>query len=636
MAVKRILYAALFVVVLPALLVWWARDTAAVVRLPALPWFWGIPLIAGGVCLMLAGTTALWLRGGGLPMNAFPPPRYVGSGVYAWLSHPIYVGFTAFVAGVAILAGSASGLWLVTPVVALGSAALVLGYERHDLRARFGDQLRTPRLTLAADSEERPSAWDRVSCYVLVLAPWVVLYEAISVLGVPRDARSAFLGFEHRLPVIEWTEIFYASVYPMTALAPLIAATRRDLRRFSLRVLFAMAFVFPIFLTLPLVAPPRPFSPHTPLGFALAWERTLDTPAEAFPSFHVLLAVIAAEVYASRTRRLKLLWRAWAAGVAVSCITTGAHALVDVLAGFVVAALLMRSEMVWERVRAAAEAIANSWHEWRMGPIRVINHGLYAGIGSFVALLIAGAFAGPAGTGLILMVACTGLVCAGLWAQYIEGSSRLLRPFGFYGGLLGVVIGSLAAPLFSADPWLPLAAFSVAGPWVQSLGRLRCLVQGCCHGRPAPKDIGIRHIHPRSRVCRLTEWKGLPLHPTPLYSILWNVVVAAATMRLWALHAPLSLISGVYLILGGMGRFVEEAYRGEPQTPILARLRLYQWIAIATVFAGIALTTIPTAASPAPHLRWGLVAPAIGFGLLTAFALGVDFPSSNRRFARLT
>src|SRR5450759_1460353 len=26
--------------------------------------------------------------------------------------------------------------------------------------------------------------------------------------------------------------------------------------------------------------------------------------------------------------------------------------------------------------------------------------------------------------------------------------------------------------------------------------------------------------------------------------------------------------SGVYLILSGMGRFVEEAYRGEPQTPV--------------------------------------------------------------------
>jgi hypothetical protein len=469
----------------------------------------------------------------------------------------------------------------------------------------------------------------------MVLAPWVALYEAIAALGVPPDAHSAFLPFEHRLPVIEWTEAFYASAYPLAALAPLVAASRRDLRRFSVRVLLAMALVFPLYLAFPLIAPPRPFSPHTPLGFMLAWERALDTPAEAFPSFHVILSLLAAEAFASRMPRLRIFWRAWAGAVAASCVTTGMHALIDVLAGFVVAVLIMRAEAVWERLRAAAEMIANSWKEWRVGPVRVINHGAYAGLGSFVALAIAGAFAGRQNGGVVLMVACCGLVGAGLWAQYIEGSPRLLRPFGFYGAVVGVSLGSLAAPLMSASPWLPLAAFSVAAPWVQSLGRLRCLVQGCCHGRPAPKEIGIRHTHARSRVCRLTEWRGLPLHPTPLYSILWNAVVALATMRLWSLHAPLSLIAGVYLILGGLGRFVEEAYRGEPQTPIVARLRLYQWIAVGTILAGIALTVLPSAAAPAPQFCAGLLVPAACFGLVTALAMGVDFPESDRRFARL-
>jgi len=436
--------------------------------------------------------------------------------------------------------------------------------------------------------------------------------------------------------VIEWTEPFYASAYPLAALAPLVAGTSRDLRRFSVRVLLAMAVVFPIYLALPLIALPRPFSPHTPLGFLVAWERTLDTPAEAFPSFHVILSVLAAEVFVSRLPRLKLLWRAWAAAVAASCVATGMHGIADVAAGFVVAALVMRAEALWGRLRAAAQALANSWKEWRFGPIRLINHGFYVGLGSSVGLAIAGALAGRGDGGLILLCAFSGLLFAGLWAQYIEGSSRLLRPFGYYGGVLGVVLVSLAAPMFFVSPWLPLAAFSVAAPWVQSLGRLRCLVQGCCHGRPAAKEIGIRHKHPRSRVCRLTEWRGLPLHPTALYSILWNALVAVATLRLWAIHAPLSLIAGRYLILGGLGRFVEEAYRGEPQTPILARLRLYQWIAIATVLAGIAITTVPTGPAPAPEFHWGLLIPAACFGLATAFAMGVDFPESNRRFARLT
>jgi len=41
--------------------------------------------------------------------NAFPPPRYVSSGVYGLFSHPIYLGFSLVCIGAAIAAGSASG-----------------------------------------------------------------------------------------------------------------------------------------------------------------------------------------------------------------------------------------------------------------------------------------------------------------------------------------------------------------------------------------------------------------------------------------------------------------------------------------------------------------------------------------------
>jgi hypothetical protein len=87
---------------------------------------------------MLLGMLSLWKYGGGLPMNAFPPPKYVRGGLYALIPHPIYGGFVLTCGGVAIFFGSSSGLLLVTPSVAMASAALVLGYELPDLRGRFG------------------------------------------------------------------------------------------------------------------------------------------------------------------------------------------------------------------------------------------------------------------------------------------------------------------------------------------------------------------------------------------------------------------------------------------------------------------------------------------------------------------
>jgi protein-S-isoprenylcysteine O-methyltransferase Ste14 len=634
-ALRKALYGALFVVALPLLLVAWARATASVIPLaaPFTPWV-GLAASAAGLALMLSGTAALWLHGGGLPMNAFPPPRYVTRGIYRLVAHPIYIGFSMLVAGVAVAMRSGSGFWLVSPAAMLGCAALVLGYERDDLIRRFG-YLPRPLIRLAADAPTAPSVSERISWYLLVLIPWLILYEAVRALGAPPDARIAHLPFEARLPVLEWTEIFYFSIYPLTCAAPFVAGSRRDLRRFSIRGLVAMAVVFPLYLAVPLIAPPRPFTPHCPLGALLVWERAIDTPAAAFPSFHVIWALLAAEAFAGRMPRLKWLWRGWAVLVSASCVTTGNHAVVDVAGGFGVVALVASGTKVWGLLRRATERIANSWKEWQWGGVRVINHGAYAGVGSFLALAIVGELVGPGHGAAVLLTGVCSLVCAGLWAQYIEGSPRLLRPYGYYGGVIGVALGAFAGPLLATSAWLLLAAYSVAGPWVQSLGRLRCLVQGCCHGRPAPKEIGIRYRHPRSRVCRLSEWKDVPLHPTPLYSILWNGYIALAMMRLWSLHASLSLIAGLYLILTGLGRFVEEAYRGEPQTPVYAGLRLYQWVAIATVLAGALVTAAHAAPPPAPQFRWEPLVPAAAFGLLTTLALGVDFPNSNRRFARL-
>jgi prolipoprotein diacylglyceryltransferase len=268
--------------------------------------------------------------------------------------------------------------------------------------------------------------------------------------------------------------------------------------------------------------------------------------------------------------------------------------------------------------------------------VRIINHGLLAGIGTFIGVNIVGWLIGPMHLLSILIVAFSGLVVSALWAQFIEGSPKLLRPYGYYGGVVGAIFGALVASFLGTNVWLLLASFCVAGPWIQSFGRLRCLIQGCCHGREASPQIGIRYSHPRSRVCRLSNLTGVPIHPTPVYSILWNVIIAFVVTRLWFLHASFSLIAGMYLILTGLGRFVEEAYRGEPQTPVFGGLRLYQWIAILSVVAGAVLTAVrATGEVPVPCFSWESLIAGLGFGLFTWFALGVDFPDSNKRFARL-
>jgi membrane-associated phospholipid phosphatase/protein-S-isoprenylcysteine O-methyltransferase Ste14 len=636
-SVGKILYALFFCAALPAGLVAWAAASGPSVGLPAVgsPAI-GAALAACGALVMLSGMAALVVYGKGLPMNAYPPERYVARGVYRLTPHPIYTGFSLACVGVAVATGSAAGLWLVSPVVILGCVALVQGFEKQDLERRFPSASPRPLIALPADEPGAPSLADRLSVVVLVFLPWLLLYEAVALIGAPPDAVAAYLPFEHALPVVEWTEAIYASAYPFALLAPLVARTKRDLRRFAVLGAIATGLVTLLFVSVPLVAPPRPFEPAGWLGELLLVERAYDTPAAAFPSFHVVWALLAAWLYARSFPAARALWWGWAALVSASCVTTGMHAIVDVVGGALFFAFLVRVDAAWERARSLAERVANSWREWRVGPVRVINHGVYGGVGALVGLSIAGTLLGPRALAPMLVVAASSLVAAAIWAQAVEGSPSLLRPYGWYGGVLGALVGAWISAWLGADPWLLLAAFSVAAPWIQSAGRLRCLVQGCCHGREADARIGIRYTHPRSRVCRLAHLTGVPVHPTPLYSILWNVVVGILVARLWLVHAPLPMIVGVYSILAGLGRFVEESYRGEPQTPIRAGLRLYQWMAVASVVAGAILTTVRGAArAPDVAWNWESLVVAACFAVLACAALGVDFPESNRRFARL-
>ena len=582
----KALYGSLFAIVVPLLLALWGHASERLVNAPAMRSVpVGTTLLGTGALLVLAGWLALWRHGGGLPMNAFPPPRLVTHGVYGVVAHPIYVGFSLICLGASIASGSASGLWLVTPAVVLGVIALVLGYEGHDLDARFGPDRGSPLFGLPPATDE-PASWGRrVSALLMGVVPWA----AMTLVNAHLVEIPGFIA---------------------AASAPLAARTSRDLRPLVLRSLLAMPLIFPLHWLIPSVS----------------------------PSFFVILALFAADMWTVRapavarhvTRAL-----AWAFAAGVDFLT-GRADLAGVAASTVAYVVVVHADVLWEGLRSMSERIANSWSEMKLGRMRIINHGKWGGLAAFGGITILAMFVGPGHAAGLAVCAAGTLLGAGIWAQTIEGSPVLSRPFGFYGGVLGYCVGALAGPLVGSPTWLLLGAMAVAGTFIQGVGRLRCLVQGCCHGSPTSPTIGIRYHHPRSRVCLLAHLEGVPIHPTPLYSLLWNAVTFVVVTKLWSCHVALPLLCGVYLLLNGLGRFCEEAYRGEPQTPIFARLRLYQWVAIGQVTAGAVLTTIPGGGqAPAAHPNLGGTMVAAAFGFVYWFALGVDFPSSRRRFSRL-
>ncbi len=641
---RRVGYGALFVVVLPLGLVRWTGALAPTIELPqvrSLPA--GAVLVVLGLVLMTLGIGGLVVHGRGLPMNAFPPPRLVREGIYRWIRSPIYLGFGLACAGTAFAAGSAAGLWIVTPTVIMAAAALVHGHERHDLIRRFGPEARLPPMLSLPGDRPGPPTWpERAAVYLWVLLPWLLAYFAVQTLGRPPDAFGTALPFEQSWPVWQWTEALYASAYAVVPLTPLLVHESRNLRRFAIQGVISTLVVTLCWLVVPVVAVNRPFAPAHAVGQLLAFEQRTSSGVAAFPAFHVLWSLLAAQALASNsvaggTRWWRRLAWSWAGLVTLSCLTTGAHTVIEVVAALLLYAVLRDLSAIWSVIRSRTERLANSWHEWRLGPIRVINHGIWAALAAGTGILVLGAALGQERAPAVVALALGALIGAGLWAQALEGSSRFLRPFGWYGGVLGGVVAALLCRLAGFPVLALLAGLSVAAPWIQILGRMRCLVQGCCHGGPATEGTGIRYRHRRSRVTQLANLAGVPIHATPLYSIAGNLVIGIVMIRLKTLATPGSMLIGLYLILSGCARFVEESYRAEPQTPIVAGLRIYQWLAVLTLLIGAVCTVLPSEPAPsgfeAPSGM--LVVTAVVMAVIAGTAMGVDFPGSNRRFSRL-
>ena len=633
----KLAYGAAFCVVLPAVLAWWATSTAAAVplRVPEAPLI-GAASALVGLLLIGWGMASLWFEGGGLPMNAFPPARFVHRGLYGLLPHPIYVGASLLCAGVSLLARSASGLWLVTPVLTLAWLALVYGFENSDLRRRFPDRPAVDSLvSLPPDTPTFAPVAQRLRVAAVIFISWLLLYEAIIFLGPSRAPVSTFFGFEQAWPVWQWSEVLYLLAYPFALFTPLVIRSQRLLRQVAIVGWLATGVGVLLQLGLPLVAPPRPFAATTQWGELLQLERATDGMTAALPSFHVLWAAVAGYFWAQRFPQLRAVSFALAVAISVSCLSTGMHSLLDVASGALLAALVIRYRAGWQWLRLALERFANSWSARQVGPLRIINHSWYAGLAMLVGVLLVGSLLPDIWA--LLPPVLLGVLGAGVWGQLVESSSGLSRPFGYYGSLLGGLLGCVvAAQLTRYSFYEVLAAFTLVLPLVQGIGRARCLIQGCCHGRTSAAGVGIRVTHPKSRICALAHLEGQPVHATPAYSMLANLLTGLVLFRLAYEQVPAPFLIGVYLILTGLARFVEEQFRGEPQTPQLGGLKLYQWLAFGMVAAGIAVTAMPAPALPWQFVWYPAAWPvAFGSALLAAFAMGMDFPFSKRRFSRL-
>lgn len=164
----------------------------------------------------------------------------------------------------------------------------------------------------------------------------------------------------------------------------------------------------------------------------------------------------------------------------------------------------------------------------------------------------------------------------------------------------GLLLGALSGAFyqwwhnrhFRPRAYMPVADYCVAAVALGHVfGRIGCLMEGCCHGRPTTMPWGIVFTDPGCSV--MDSMKGLPLHPTQLYEA-FGEAAAFGAMVLWLLPAirdgkyRYGTAFFGYLLYYSVLRFAGECFRGDDRGVFLSPLLSpSQWTSL-FAFAAVA------------------------------------------------
>jgi phosphatidylglycerol:prolipoprotein diacylglycerol transferase len=124
-----------------------------------------------------------------------------------------------------------------------------------------------------------------------------------------------------------------------------------------------------------------------------------------------------------------------------------------------------------------------------------------------------------------------------------------------HGAIIGAVTGIIIYAKVTKIELKKVVSVSdciaLGAPLAQAVGRLGCLINGCCHGIQTNVPWAIIYTHPNSacRVCNVT------LHPTQLYFFLWNMVVFFVLLGLRNRLKQPGILFLLYLCLYSAGDF---------------------------------------------------------------------------------
>lgn len=179
-----------------------------------------------------------------------------------------------------------------------------------------------------------------------------------------------------------------------------------------------------------------------------------------------------------------------------------------------------------------------------------------------------------------------------------------LRPFDDWAALLASgrsIVGALLFGFLAVEAAKPLLGyrippndrFAVALPFSIGLGRIGCLLAGCCRGAPYDGPLAIAYDD------------GILRHPAQMYEVVFQLAIGWVLLRLWRRGALFGRLFALYLVAYGIFRFLTEFIRDTAKP--YDGLSAYQLMCLAMVAAGsLALYLRRASRQPAAWTQWKL------------------------------
>jgi phosphatidylglycerol:prolipoprotein diacylglycerol transferase len=159
----------------------------------------------------------------------------------------------------------------------------------------------------------------------------------------------------------------------------------------------------------------------------------------------------------------------------------------------------------------------------------------------------------------------------------------------FYGGLIAAVaVAFVLVRRYGLTMWTTADLFAPGIALGHVIGRLGCLLAGCCYGRPTTMPWGITFTNPVA-FANVGTPLNEALHPTQLYDAGAELLILGVLLATERKGRPFAgRTFWLYILLYGVSRFVIEFYRGDDRGMVMG-LSTSQFVAVIMVPVAIAM-----------------------------------------------